>query len=156
MKKLSPGDLFPQVTLNVAGGESLRLPKDLSTVWTILLFYRGFWWPYCIRLLAGYEERRDAFSEQGVRIIAAVTDNEERTTSIRQSLGFDIAHGITREQADLLGSWWFEAMNGIQPSEFILTQSGEVVASTYSNSPVGRMDPEETLVYITYLNNRQK
>ena len=36
--------------------------------------------------------------------------------------------------------------------EFLLSGSGKVMISAYSNGPIGRMDPEETLTLIKYLN----
>jgi len=106
-------------------------------------------------LLAGYEERRAAFEEQGVRIIAAAVDSLEHTEGIAEPLGFPVAYGVTREQADSIGAWWDAGRDFIQPSEFVLSRSGKVLFSTYSNSPVGRMDPEETLVLIKLLNARK-
>ncbi|MYF31429.1 MAG: hypothetical protein F4169_21755 [Gammaproteobacteria bacterium] len=63
---------------------------------------------------------------------------------------------MTREQADLLGAWWDEKREFIQPSEFLLTRNGKVQMSTYSNSPIGRMDPAEMLTLITMVNSRNK
>ena len=51
-----------------------------------------------------------------------------------------------------MGAWWEARRDHIQPSEFLLSQSGRVMFSTYSNSPVGRMDPEETLTLLKFLN----
>ena len=59
---------------------------------------------------------------------------------------------MTRADGDAIGAWWEERRDHIQPSEFVLSRSGTVMFSTYSNSPVGRMDPEETLTLIKYLN----
>ena len=70
-------------------------------------------------------------------------------------LDFPVAYGVTRAQGDAIGAWWDERRNHIQPSEFLITRSGKVMMSTYSNSPVGRMDPAETLTLITYLNEQR-
>lgn len=105
--------------------------------------------------MAGYEERRDAFREQGVAIIAASVDSEEKTAAVAADLGFPVAWGVTHDDADAIGSWWEEQRDHIQPSEFVLSQSGKVMFSTYSNSPVGRMDPEETLELFKYLNGQR-
>ena len=59
---------------------------------------------------------------------------------------------MTRADGDAIGAWWEERRDHIQPSEFVLSRSGTGMFSTYSNSPVGRMDPEETLTLIKYLN----
>ncbi|MEJ2133184.1 MAG: hypothetical protein P8Y95_16530 [Gammaproteobacteria bacterium] len=41
--KLVGGDTFPELTLQIAGGESLTLPTDIETPFAIVLFYRGHW-----------------------------------------------------------------------------------------------------------------
>ena len=41
--QLTPGSVFPDLTLNVAGGGQLSLPSDITTTYTIALFYRGHW-----------------------------------------------------------------------------------------------------------------
>lgn len=66
-------------------------------------------------------------------------------------LSFPVAHGVTRGEGDGIGAWWEPRRDHIQPSEFILTGKGRVLASTYSNSPVGRMDPQETLSLLKLL-----
>lgn len=83
-------------------------------------------------------------------------DSEEDTARVAADLGFPVAYGVTREMADTIGAWWEERRNHIQPSEFLLKGSGRVMASTYSSSPVGRMDPEETLVLLRILASRKR
>jgi len=70
---------------------------------------------------------------------------------VAADLGFPVAYGVTREQGNTIGAWWEVRRDHIQPSEFVLSKSGKVMMSTYSNSPVGRMDPAEMLELITYL-----
>jgi len=62
---------------------------------------------------------------------------------------------MQRRDGNLIGAFWDERRNHIQPSEFIL-RGNRVLASTYSNSPVGRMDPEETLSLISYIDSVAK
>ena len=85
--------------------------------------------------------------------MAASHDVRERAEEVGNSLPFPVAHGVTREQGDSFGAWWDEKRDFIQPSEFILNHKGRVMHSTYSSSPVGRTDPEETLVLLGYLNS---
>lgn len=79
-------------------------------------------------------------------------DNQEKTAEVAADLGFPVAYGVSREQGDAMGSWWEEKRQIIQPSEFLLSGSGKVMISVYSNGPIGRMDPEETLKLVKYLN----
>ncbi len=41
--KLSSGDVFPSLSLKIAGADTFSLPEDLGTPLTIVLFYRGHW-----------------------------------------------------------------------------------------------------------------
>lgn len=82
-------------------------------------------------------------------------DGLEKTTEVAADLGFPVFHGVNREQGDAMGSWWEERRNHIQPTEFILTQKGRVLGSTYSSSPVGRMDPDETLSLLRIIKQMQ-
>ena len=75
-------------------------------------------------------------------------DDPEKTREVADGLSFPVFHGVTRAQGDAIGAWWEERRDHVQPSEFIVNQRGRVLGSTYSNSPVGRMDPQETLTLI--------
>ena len=66
-------------------------------------------------------------------------------------MGFPIAFGVTREQAERIGSWWEDRRSIIQPSEFILGRNGEVISATYSTGPVGRLMPEDALKLIRFV-----
>jgi len=105
--------------------------------------------------LAGYEARREAFAEQGVGLIAGSVDDKERTVEVAADLGFPIAFNMKKDDGDAIGSWWDEKRQIIQPSEFLLTKRGRVIISVYSNGPVGRMDPNETLTLVRYLNQQR-
>jgi hypothetical protein len=41
--KLYTGDIFPDLTVNVAGGGSFDLKSNLGANYNIVLFYRGHW-----------------------------------------------------------------------------------------------------------------
>ena len=83
-------------------------------------------------------------------------DSLEKTQEVAEPLNFPVTYGVTREIGNALGSWWEERRDFIQPSEFVLNPQGKVMFSTYSNSPVGRMDPAETLTLIKYLNSLKR
>ena len=89
-------------------------------------------------------------------LFAGTVDSEEDTAKVAAELGFPVAHGVTRAMGDQIGAWWEERRGHIQPSEFLMSQSGRVLASVYSSSPVGRMDPGETLALAKMLASRSK
>ena len=86
-------------------------------------------------------------------IYAGTVDSLEKTAEVAAPLGFPVAHSMTRADGDAIGAWWEERRDHIQPSEFVLNSKGMVMFSTYSNSPVGRMDPAETLTLLQFLKN---
>ncbi len=88
-------------------------------------------------------------------VIAGTVDSEELTSEVSADLSFPVAWGMTREDADVIGAKWEPRRDHIQPSEFIL-RGGRVMGSTYSNSPVGRMDPTETITLIRIVENMSK
>lgn len=104
--------------------------------------------------MAGFEKQREVLAELGVSIVAGCVDSEEKTAEVAAELGFPVAWGMTREQGDLVGAWWDEGREFIQPSEFFMTGSGKVLASTYSSSPVGRMDPEDAVTLARFIIQR--
>ena len=58
-------------------------------------------------------------------------------TKVASDLAFPVAHGVTRADADALGSWWEDRRSIVQPSEFILGADNTVLASSYSDGPIG-------------------
>ena len=41
--KLQQADRFPQLTLKLISGETVRIPDEAPSRYTALLFYRGHW-----------------------------------------------------------------------------------------------------------------
>lgn len=89
-------------------------------------------------------------------MIAGTVDSEEQTLEVAKDLNFPVAYGMTKADAELIGAWWEPRRDHIQPSEFILRGDGRIMASTYSNSPVGRMDPAETLTLLKFIDAMAK
>jgi hypothetical protein len=41
--RLNAGDIFPELSLKLVGGKSIRFPNELNGPYRIALFYRGYW-----------------------------------------------------------------------------------------------------------------
>ncbi len=106
--------------------------------------------------MAAFEEKRKELATLGVSVYAAAVDPEEKSREIADSgISFPLGHGVTRELADRLGSWWDERRDFIQPSEFVIDRSGRILSSTYSSSPIGRTDPGDVLSLLGFLEARK-
>ena len=65
-------------------------------------------------------------------------------------MSFPIGYEVPRSVADALGSWWEDRRGLIQPSEFLIREDGSVVASSYSDGPIGRFDAEAVLAVVRF------
>ena len=101
--------------------------------------------------MAAFNDSKRAFDELGVSILAASVDTLDKAAKVQGGLEFPVAYGITRDQADSIGSWWEDRRSIVQPSEFILNRGGRVVSATYSTGPVGRLMPEDAMKLIKFL-----
>ena len=57
MPALHPGDTFPSITVKLPGGETLDLPHSLDGHFSVILFFRGSWCPYCNAQLRAFQRR---------------------------------------------------------------------------------------------------
>ncbi|MFL2546609.1 MAG: hypothetical protein ACJ0SL_04510 [Candidatus Rariloculaceae bacterium] len=51
----------------------------------------------------------------------------------------------------MIGAWWNDERGIIQPSEFMLGGNGRVISSTYSSTPIGRIEPSDTIKRVNFL-----
>jgi peroxiredoxin len=93
-KRLRPGDLFPALTIAIPGGRSLRLPGALAGLFSVILFYRGSWCPYCNAQLRAFQRSLDRLTRLGVVVAALSVDDEATTKDLiaRHSLQFPVGH----------------------------------------------------------------
>jgi len=83
-------------------------------------------------------------------IFAASVDPIDKAREVASGVTFPVGYGVTREIADKLGSWWEERRSIIQPSEFIVDASGKILASSYSDGPLGRIDAADVIKFIDF------
>ncbi len=87
----------------------------------------------------------------GVAIVGASVEPKEvvQEMATKSGVTFPMAYGVTREDADRLGSWWSDDRGGyIQPTEFLLGRGGTVLGAMYASGPVGRISPDEAVHFI--------
>lgn len=104
----------------------------------------------------GFEQNRSELESLGASIVAASVDDPEKAGEIADGKGFAFGHSVTREDADALGSWWEDRRGIIQPSEFLLNAEDKVMASSYSDGPVGRIDAADVIKVINFYESQKK
>jgi peroxiredoxin len=100
--------------------------------------------------LVGFEKLRAELDAAGAGIFAASVDPIDKAAEVAAEVSFPVGYGITREVADSLGSWWEERRSIIQPSEFVVGADGRILASSYSDGPIGRIDAADVIKLINF------
>lgn len=106
--------------------------------------------------MVGYANLKDEFDKLGVSIVAASVDPIEKAKEVADEVNFPVGYGVTREQADSLGSWWEDRRQIIQPSEFVLgPDSNNVISASYSDGPLGRMDAADIVKMVNFYESQK-
>ena len=105
--------------------------------------------------MVGFERLKDDFDAVGAKVFAASVDPIDKAREVAADVSFPVAYGVTREMADMLGAWWEDRRSIIQPSEFIVGADGNVVVSSYSDGPLGRIDGADAVRLIRLYESRK-
>jgi peroxiredoxin len=106
--------------------------------------------------LAGFEFWKAQHAAAGVKVFAASVDPIDKAKEVAAGVSFPIGYGVTREQADQLGSWWEDRRGIVQPSEFILGADGKIMLSSYSSGPLARIEPMDVVRMVNFYEAQQK
>ena len=108
--------------------------------------------------MVAFDNLQDELAELGAEVIAASVDVGDTSREVAEEVSFKIGEGVTRHQANLLGAWYGDARHPemIQPSEFVVNADGKVMMSSYSAGPLGRMNPDDLIKVINFLESLAK
>ena len=100
--------------------------------------------------MVGFEKLKGELDALGAKVFAASVDPIEKAREVAAEVSFPVGYGVTREIAGKLGSWWEDRRSIIQPSEFVLGADGRILASSYSDGPIGRIDAADVIKMINF------
>lgn len=100
--------------------------------------------------MVGFERLKSELDGVGAQVFAASVDPIEKARVVADEVSFPVGYGVSREIAEKLGAWWEERRSIIQPSEFVLGPDGKVLASSYSDGPIGRIDAADVVKMINF------
>ncbi len=93
------GSKAPDFTGTDQQGQSLRLKDLLKKGKVVLLFYRGFWCPYCNKQLARFQDSLSFILEKGAVLIAVSPEKPDNILKTTEKTGasFSILHDKDRK-----------------------------------------------------------
>ena len=151
---LLPGDPFPPLTIKLPGGHTLDLPDTAARHFSVVLFFRGAWCPYCNAQLRAFQRSLGRLAQLDVTVAALSVDDEATTQDLitRHGLQFPVGHSADASAvAQATGAFISDDPVYLQSTGFVLDPVGRVVVSVYSSGAIGRLVPEDVLGLIRYL-----
>jgi peroxiredoxin len=151
---LNPGDRFSDLTVTVAGGDTIELPGALADSFGVVLFYRGSWCPYCNARLRAFQRASGNLDQIGARVVALSVDDEVTTKELiaKHGLTFPLGYGAdARAVAEATGTFINNDPTFLQSTGFVLDPAGMVAISVYSSGAIGRLVPDDVGGLIRYL-----
>jgi peroxiredoxin len=138
----------------MTGGGTLRLPDDLTGHFSVILFYRGSWCPYCNAQLRAFQRSLDRLTGLGILVAAVSVDDGATTKNLiaKHGLQFPVGHSAdARAVAAATGAFVNPDPAYLQSTGFILDPASRVVVSVYSSGAIGRLLPDDVIGLARYL-----
>jgi peroxiredoxin len=154
MPLLGPAAAFPALSLTPPGAPAITVPDAFAGGFSVVLFFRGSWCPYCNAQLRAFQRASDNLADAGVKIGALSVDDEPTTAGLiaKHGLTFPVGHSAdARAIAGLTGAFVNPDPVFLQSTGFVLNPAGSVVVSVYSSGAIGRLVPEDVLGLVRYL-----
>jgi len=162
-KIIDTGDKFPSLKLKTLDGSEIETPEGLKNPWNVILFYRGYWCPFCKAQLKSFQNGLDKLTAEGIGVLAVSVDPLDRAKETRKETGatFPIAYGVpVKETAEAIGAFYDAAPAHTAPylhsTGFVLGPDGKVVVSVYSSGAIGRLAWQDVLALVQYIKSLKK
>jgi peroxiredoxin len=135
------------------------LSEYVKGAWSIVLFYRGNWCPFCNAQLNAFQRKLPEFEKLGVRIIAISADSldEAKQTVEKHHLTFPVLYGASPASiAKTFGAYVDRNTHGtyVNSTDFILQPNGAIAVAVYSSGAIGRIVADDALGLVKYIQSQ--
>ena len=161
MPALTAGTLFPKTDVPRLGGGTLTLGAPQGGHdWQLVVIYRGLHCPLCKKYLTELEALAPQFHSQGVDVVVASGDPEEKAQAMAEEFipNVPMGYGMTVAQMQALGLYVSDPRSPQEtdrpfpePGLFVINGDGAIQMVDVSNAPFLRPDLEKVLSGITFI-----
>jgi len=157
---LRNGETLPDLTLPSVADGTLSLKDYINGAWSVVLFYRGSWCPFCNAQLAAFQRKIPVFEVLGVRVVAISADSGEEARLVvkRHYLTFPVLYrAVPAIVSKTFGAQLATNEHGtyIDSTGFVVDPNGAIVVGVYSSGPIGRLVPDDVLALIQFAQSRR-
>jgi peroxiredoxin len=154
-----PTQPAPDLTVPLLRGGTYQLSEQRSSLFTMVVFFRGLHCPVCRAQQTELERRLDELEGRGIELIAVSGETLERTKTLANEWKLErlpLAYGLTEEQ---MRAWGLFVSHGINESEpalfnepglFLISPDHTVYYESILSMPAGRPRLSDLLDGIDY------
>ena len=156
---LDANDVFPELNLQLVSGETLKLPEGTGEGYGLVLFYRGYWWPFCNQQLADFQSLIKEFESEQIAVIAGSVDPVEkaRETVEKLDLIYPVWYGMDAEEVSrITGAYYDIDKKFVHATGFLIRPDKTIEVACYSSGPIGRFVPQDVLKLVKFYKSREK
>jgi peroxiredoxin len=159
-----PQAKVPALKVKTLDGKVWDIAKQNPKMFTMVIFYRGYHCPICLKYLQEIDTKLPEFEEQGVNVIAISMDTFERAEKTRQEMkikNLTIGYGMSLDTAL---KWGLYISKGVlknepeqfsEPGLFLVRPDGTLYASSVQTMPFTRPSLDELLAGIKFIKEKK-
>ena len=155
---LDNNDPFPALELQLVSGDTLKLPQGTGEGYGVLLFYRGYWWPFCRQQLADFQALLKDFESEQIKVIAASVDPIEKAKEFVEKIGvtYPVGYGLHAEEISrVTGAFYEKERKFLHATGFVIRPDKTIANACYSSGPIGRLTARDTLSLIKFYKSKK-
>lgn len=164
IQPLVPRQMVPSLDVATIDGNTWRLWDRMPENFTMIVFYRGFHCPICVRQLQELQGKLAEFEARGVEVIAISTDAEDRARQTREkykleklTIGYGLSLSQAREWGLYISSGRGKTSVGIEepplfsePALYLVRPDRTLYFGSVQTMPFARPHLDEVLTAIDY------
>ena len=156
--KLLAGETFPTIELSTSTGTKTNLlsaahSKDTSDKWALVIVYRGYHCPICLKYLNNLEKYTKRLQALNIDVISVSADSPQQLDKFREKglqVSFPILTGLSVAHMKSLGLYISDPMSDsetdhvfAEPGLFLVNPKDETIMIDIANAPFIRPDLEQ-------------
>ncbi|NEP19958.1 MAG: AhpC/TSA family protein [Leptolyngbya sp. SIO4C1] len=158
--KLLMGNPAPGLEVNTLDGPLWKLADQKPEHYTMLVFYRGLHCPVCEQYITELEQKRDAFQQLGVNVIAISGDTQERAEKFQEktriqnvTIGYDLTADDMHRWGLYLSQGHFDHEPALfsEPALFLIKPDGRLYFANIGTHPFSRVSFDFLLQGLEYI-----
>jgi peroxiredoxin len=104
--------------------------------------------------LDGFSELKSELAENGIDVVAASSDEQEKARESAGKYNFPVGFGVDQALIESVGGTWQAERKFGQPSEFVLAPGGKIAMVSYSDGPLARLEAGDVIKMVNFLKSK--